>query len=181
MYNKNSLANLGPPRFTKENASFFGKIGGSRKTVAKQRAAIIRGARKRKCETCNWLEHCNIGHAQLKVAPKDQVQNVTCALPTRQLVILSKLVNGEYEELYMNMLFWLQQEARTFSDRAKVMERLDKLLIQKSLNVNLNREERDTKIEVIIVDPKSSARKGTKGSEPKTIEGQSIDEDSRKA
>ena len=174
--NQKSLANLRPKPFTKENAAFWGRIGGSRRTVAKTRAAKIRNARKRICISCKWLEQCNMGQTQVKTAPKHLVDKLTCILPTRQLIILSDFVNGEYENLYSKMLFWLQQEAETFTQKVKILERLEKLLVQKNVNLNLIKEEKDIKITMEIVD----ARTITERSRGKKDTSITIDADTSK-
>ena len=159
--NKNFLETKRPDWEVSE-ASFFGRLGGLKKSQAKKKAAILRMAKERRCVSCKYLDMCRMGIAGLASVEqnhKELINEVKCKIPATILIMTDKLYMGQYEPLYDMMWHMLTLEANDFDKKYKMLQSLERKIAQKIAVVSYSRteEKRDIKIEVVIIDSRVNA------------------------
>ena len=159
----NSLNQLQPhPNFTPEQASFFGRLGGLKRTQAKKKAAMIRMAKERRCVSCKYLDFCRMGIAGLasvEKTNKELINEVKCKIPATLLIMTDKLSMGQYEPLYDMMWHMLILEANDFDKKYKMLQSLERTITQKIAVVSDNKTEEKKEIIVrFIEDDRVTAR-----------------------
>lgn len=128
--------------------------GGSRKTLAKRRAAIIREARKRLCVNCKHFPVCDIGKSAVREAPKSLLHEIKCKMPEYMLTYYEKLANEDHLGIVLDLLTRVRLKSKARNEELEVADRFLKLVPQKNVNLNLNKIEKEIKLELVIVENK---------------------------
>ena len=169
MPNEKSLANLRPVRndWSKSEASLFGKIGGSRKTLAKRKSAILASISQRKCITCPYLDVCYVGLSALSSShiqkawdegDKTLAHQIKCRLPGWTLKNLADIMaNPDFNEVEKSLFSRMLLGADDFYKQDRLIARMCGSMWKNKINFQLTKEQKDIKIEVEFVGRKSNA------------------------
>ena len=187
MRHRDNILEIKNDNWTPEQSSFFGRLGGLKKSQAKKKAAMLRMAKERRCVSCKYLDMCRMGIAGLASVEqnhKELINEVKCKIPATLLIMTDKLYMGQYEPLYDMMWHMLTLEANDFDKKYKMLQSLERKIAQKIAVVSYSRteEKKDIKIEVVIIDPYSKDTisefsKSQSGYKPKETENNTIDAD----